>query len=142
VDRIETQRLENPWDTPGHTRAANARYVSPSPPALGVVLSEALVTELAERVTEHVLEQVGAQLAALTHSPYLTVTEAAEHLRAKPQRVYDLLSSGRLRRYKDGSRVLVSRAEIDAYLSGSGPNRVAPALPHSPQRRISKRIAA
>jgi excisionase family DNA binding protein len=48
---------------------------------------------------------------------YLTVAEAAECLRAKPQRVYDLLSAGRIRRYKDGARVLVKRAELEAYLA-------------------------
>jgi excisionase family DNA binding protein len=48
---------------------------------------------------------------------YLTVAEAAERLRAKPQRVYDLLSAGRIRRYKDGARVLVKRTELEAYLA-------------------------
>ena len=49
----------------------------------------------------------------------LTVPEAAKRLRAKPQRVYDLLSDGRLTRHKDGSRVLVDRRELDAYLGNS-----------------------
>jgi excisionase family DNA binding protein len=52
---------------------------------------------------------------------YLTVAEAAERLRAKPQRVYDLLSAGRIRRYKDGARVLVKRTELEAYLAKGGP---------------------
>lgn len=49
-------------------------------------------------------------------SPYLTVAEAAVYLRASRQRVYDLLSSRRLARHKDGARVLISRAELDTYL--------------------------
>jgi excisionase family DNA binding protein len=49
-------------------------------------------------------------------SPYLTVQEASEYLRCKPQRVHDLLSQGRLTRFKDGGRTLVSRAEIEAWL--------------------------
>jgi excisionase family DNA binding protein len=71
-------------------------------------------------VTKPVLEQLAAVLAdALAPAgvdeierrgyltkpdptPFLSVDEAAEHLAAKPQRVYDLLSSGRLTLYKTG----------------------------------------
>ncbi len=53
-------------------------------------------------------------------SPFLSIPEAAELLRAKRQRVDDLLSSDRLTRHKDGSRTLVSRAELLAYLNGGG----------------------
>ena len=56
------------------------------------------------------------QPAAPEASPYLTVTEAAAYLRSRRQRVYDLLSSRRLPRIKDGSRVLIRRADLDAYL--------------------------
>jgi excisionase family DNA binding protein len=52
-------------------------------------------------------------------SPFLTVAEAAVYLRASRQRVYDLLSSRRLPRHKDGARVLIRRADLDAYLGGS-----------------------
>jgi excisionase family DNA binding protein len=47
-------------------------------------------------------------------SPYLTVGEAADLLRSRRQRVYDLLSSGRLTRFKDGGRTLVLRVEVEA----------------------------
>jgi excisionase family DNA binding protein len=60
---------------------------------------------------------------------YLTVAEAAERLRAQRQRVYDLLSAGRLRRYKDGARVLVKRAELDAYLADRGARGTASLAP-------------
>jgi excisionase family DNA binding protein len=70
--------------------------------------------ELVEEIVERVLERLP------TASEFLTPTEAAELLRAKPQRVYDLLSSGRLTRHKDGSRVLVSRAELVAHLLPQG----------------------
>jgi len=46
----------------------------------------------------------------------MTVAEAAELIRAKPQRIYDLLSAGRLTRVNDGARTLVSRAEINQHL--------------------------
>ena len=96
---------------------------------------------LIERIVELVLTRL-ADRGESRRTPYLSVAEAAERLRAKPQRVYDLLSSGRLTRFKDGSRVLVSRDELDAYLAGAGRSRVAPALPHAAQSRISKGIAA
>jgi hypothetical protein len=42
----------------------------------------------------------------------------ADHRRCSRQRVYDLLSQGWLTRLEDGSRVLVARVEVDAYLRG------------------------
>jgi excisionase family DNA binding protein len=56
-------------------------------------------------------------------SPFLTVAEAAVYLRASRQRVYDLLSSRRLPRHRDGARVLIRRADLDAYLGQPRPER-------------------
>jgi excisionase family DNA binding protein len=53
---------------------------------------------------------------AATQSPYMTIPEAAALLRCKRQRIDDLLSQGRLARYKDGSRTLVSRREVEEHL--------------------------
>jgi excisionase family DNA binding protein len=92
-----------------------------------LVLPEELVDAIAERAAALVLERLGEPTAA---SPFLTVVEAAEFLRCERQRVYDLLSAGRLARHKDGSRVLVSRAELEAHVNG-----VAPALPTGPRSR-------
>jgi excisionase family DNA binding protein len=88
-----------------HTEA----YVS----GLALQLPDAVVEAIAERAAELVLERLTPEPA----SPYLTVAEAAEHARCSRQRIYDLCSSGRLHRYKDGARVLVSRAEIEAHLA-------------------------
>ena len=80
---------------------------------------------IARRATELVLEQLDARRAEPA-SPYMTIPEAAEYMRCRSrQRVDDLLSSGRLTRFKDGSRTLVSRAEVDAMLA----DRVAHPLP-------------
>lgn len=86
-----------------------------------LVVPEALVERIADRAAETVLARLNA-CTATRASAYLTVGEAATYLRCKPQRVYDLCSARRLTRYKDGSRVLVLRAEIDAgiYKRGSG----------------------
>lgn len=79
----------------------------------------ALPAGIVERIADLAAERVLAQLDARERSPYVSVAEAADILRAKPQRVYDLLSARRLTRYRDGARVLVSRAELDDYLAGT-----------------------
>lgn len=90
-----------------------------------------------------VVAAIAAEAAALVEvqpasvSPYMTVPEAADYLRCSRQRVYDLLSAGRLTRHKDGRRVLVFRAEADALLAGS--SGVAPRLPTRPQPRMDTR---
>jgi excisionase family DNA binding protein len=50
-------------------------------------------------------------------SEYLTIPEAAELLRCKRQRIYDLLSQRRIPRVKDGTRTLLRRSDLDAYLA-------------------------
>lgn len=43
----------------------------------------------------------------------LSVGEAADLLRCKPQRVYDLRSAGRLPRTTEGGRAVVRRTDLD-----------------------------
>jgi excisionase family DNA binding protein len=89
--------------------------------SLTLHLAEVRVTLSAETVDE-LAAVIARRLPAPSPtdpSPYLTVAEAAAYLRASRQRVYDLLSSRRLSRRKDGARVLISRAELDAYLGQS-----------------------
>jgi excisionase family DNA binding protein len=91
--------------------------------SLLTVLSAEARAELEQLVDARVREQVDRLLAASetrTASPYMTVPEAAEYLRCTRQRIYDLLSARRLRRFKDGSRVLISRAELDEHLARGG----------------------
>jgi len=90
---------------------------------------ESLTLHLADVRVTLPAEVVGALAAVLARrlpapaapdpSPYLTVADAAVYIQASRQRVYDLLSSRRLSRRKDGARVLISRAELDAYLGQS-----------------------
>jgi excisionase family DNA binding protein len=51
-------------------------------------------------------------------SPYLNVEQAASYIAAPKQRIYDLLSAGRIPKHKDGRRVLIRRDHLDAYLEG------------------------
>lgn len=79
-------------------------------PVLTVAASDGFLDELTERVLSRILPLVQTSRT----SPYMNVSEAADHLRCKPQRIYDLRSSGRLSRASDGSRALVLRSEIEA----------------------------
>ena len=79
-----------------------------------IELPDLLVERIAQRAAEVVLTRLDAPPPE--PSPYLTVEEAAAFLRCKRQRVDDLLSARRLTRHKDGSRTLVSRAELEAHV--------------------------
>jgi excisionase family DNA binding protein len=83
---------------------------------LGLVVPDDILETIAERAAAILLERQRAEAEAPPR--LLTVPEAAAFLRAKPQRVYDLLSDGRLTRHKDGRRVLVDRQELERYLAG------------------------
>jgi excisionase family DNA binding protein len=90
---------------------------APPPPTPGAALDAALaalVPAIAERVADLLTGRVGAALGS--RSPWLDVNEAADYLRCKPKRVYDLVSQSRVPAHKDGSRLLLHRDELDAYL--------------------------
>jgi excisionase family DNA binding protein len=63
-----------------------------------------------------IVEQMREQLAART-SPFLDVPEAAEYLRCKPQRIYDLVSQRVLPACRDGRRLLLRTSDLEAYVS-------------------------
>jgi excisionase family DNA binding protein len=85
---------------------------------LGAIFGPEVVAAIERLVDDRVAVALAEQAAtgAPPLSRYLTVTEAADYLRCSRQRVDDLLSSRRLTRVKDGSRTLLLREEIDAYL--------------------------
>src|SRR5687767_5261735 len=89
---------------------------------VSIALPQVFIEAVARRAAEIVLDQLDQRHQAT--SPYLTVKEAAAHLRCSRQRVYDLLSSGQLSRKKDGARVLVSRTEIEEHLDGGASSAV------------------
>jgi excisionase family DNA binding protein len=97
-----------------------------------VAFFESFALLVAERAVDLV-----ARCPSSPSSPYLSIAEAAEYLRCKPQRIYDLLSARRLAKYRDGTRVLVRRDELDAYVSG-----VTHALPPAAQPPAATRRAA
>jgi excisionase family DNA binding protein len=103
-----------------------------------IEISPETIEILVVRVAETVLAQLPIELLVPT-SPFMTIPEAAEYLRCKRQRIDDLLSERKLTRFKDGSRTLVSRAEIEGYITSNitstatGP--IAPVLPTTPRTR-------
>jgi excisionase family DNA binding protein len=85
--------------------------------ALALELPDSVLDEIAGRAAAIVLEQLEGPRS---QPEFLSVREAADLLRCKPQRIYDLLSARQLERFKDGSRVLVRRADVVAHLLPTG----------------------
>jgi excisionase family DNA binding protein len=80
----------------------------------GLTVTLVLPADVVAAIAAQMAAQVQAEPASV--GPYLTVAEAAEYLRAKPQRVYDLLSARRLTRHKEGSRTLLLRSELERHV--------------------------
>jgi excisionase family DNA binding protein len=89
-----------------------------------VELSPEELELVARRAADLVLAELDVSAGSV--SPFLSVEEAAEFLRCEPQRIYDLRTQGRLSKFGDGSRALVSRDELAAHAAGE---RVAHASP-------------
>lgn len=94
----------------GYGHDAYALRLGSSSP-FSVLLDEAL-EQLAERVADLLEERVRPR-AGDSVAELLNVREAAERLRCKPQRVYDLRSAGRLPRTTEGGRVVVRRSDLE-----------------------------
>ncbi|HET6999349.1 MAG TPA: helix-turn-helix domain-containing protein [Solirubrobacterales bacterium] len=93
-------------------RSPNAKHPNPG-------LALAVPTELVETIAQRAAELLAERQAEVESTPWLRVEEAADHLRCKPKRVYDLCSQRRIPFVKDGSRTLLRRSDLDAYLEAS-----------------------
>lgn len=87
--------------------------MSSSEGKLAIELPDSLIEAVTQRVADLLAERQRPAAPDL-----LTVDEAAELLRSKRQRVYDLISQGRLPCLRDGSRVLIRRTALLEYLEG------------------------
>jgi excisionase family DNA binding protein len=80
--------------------------------------------ELAVVLTDAQLAEIARQAAAFLPapepiaSPWLNVSDAAERLRCRKDRIYDLIALGKLHPRRDGRRVLLYRDDLDAYIEG------------------------
>lgn len=84
---------------------------------LSLSIPDALVDAVAERVAARLIPHVDA---ASKPTSWLDVEGAARYLACEPHRIYDLVSTGRLRPAKDGRRSLFRPAWLDAYLEEEG----------------------
>jgi len=84
---------------------------------------------------EAVAARVAELLAARDKAPerWIGVAQAAEHLACGTNRVYALVSAGRIPFVKEGSRVLFRRSTLDAWLTGGGGIRPYPLPIHCPR---------
>jgi len=90
---------------------------------LATVLVEAMIADA--RALEALASALVAQplarqalLAAMpasasSSSPWMTTEEVAAYLRCSPQRVREMVTSGRLERQKDGARNLYRRSDVE-----------------------------
>jgi excisionase family DNA binding protein len=81
-----------------------------------VHLPPSTVEAIAQRAAEVLAERIEK---VSEPAPYLSVAEAAEFLRCGRKRVYDLTGQRRLPYVKDGSRTLLRRVDLIAYLEGN-----------------------
>ena len=84
-----------------------------------MLVKEPLSLPFPDELFERIAERAADLLAERQRPPapeMLSVGETADLLRCKPQRVYDLMSQRRLPRLKDGSKVLIRRRDVLAYL--------------------------
>lgn len=81
-------------------------------------LTLAIPAEVVDAIAARVRTELLAELGRPT-DPWLDVAEAADYLRCKRQRIYDLCQQGRLKPARDGSRLLLRRSWLDAYLESA-----------------------
>lgn len=86
-------------------------------PQNSIPIPPELIEEIAQRAAEITAHR------AKPGSPWLTLEEAASHIRAPKSRLYALVSKRAIPFEKDGSRLLFHRAEIDAWLRAGGATR-------------------
>ena len=84
---------------------------------INVVLPAELIEKIAGVAAKLVIEQLEAEHGLYDKNYLLTVAEAANAFRCKPQRIYNLVSSQRLPKFKDGTRTLLRRADLDLHIA-------------------------
>lgn len=74
-----------------------------------------LLDEFVNRVADLVVHRLEAR-ESRPQTELLSLTEAAEVLRCKPQRIYQLRSMGRLPRTVEGGRAIVRRSDLEGLI--------------------------
>lgn len=80
-------------------------------------IPDPLLDEIAIRVAEELERRGMASLSEPDSSPWVDVAGAATYLRCERQRIYDLVSEGKIQPARDGRRLLFRREWLDTYLT-------------------------
>ncbi len=80
-------------------------------------IARALLAELDDDMLDVLAAKLAPRMPTSVSpvSPWLSVADAAERLRCKPDRIYDLIQLGKLKPRRDGRRVLLRVEDVDAY---------------------------
>src|ERR1700751_2283630 len=100
--RQESESMTNQATTTGHAN-------------LTVNLPPEAIEQIAQRAAEIVTER--------EVSPWLNTEQAADYLACPKSRIYDLVSLGRLKASRDGSRLLFRRYDLDGCFGRCSPSR-------------------
>jgi excisionase family DNA binding protein len=88
--------------------------------ALLAELTDADLDALAERLAPRLTDRLSPVSGS---TAWLTVPTAAEYLSCPTSRLYALVSAKRIPFYKDGSRTLFRREELDEWVRNGGARR-------------------
>jgi predicted DNA-binding transcriptional regulator AlpA len=83
--------------------------------ALPASALDLLLDEFVDRVADRVVHRLEAR-ESRHQTELLSAPEAAEVLRCKPQRIYELRSAGRLPRTVEGGRAVVRRSDLEGLI--------------------------
>lgn len=78
------------------------------------------MTTIDLRLDQETVDLIAVKVAEALGQPvrgWFNVAQAADYLACKPQRIYDLVSQGKLKSAKDGRRVLFRREWLDQALA-------------------------
>jgi excisionase family DNA binding protein len=87
--------------------------------AVSIDLPDALLEEIVSRLWKRVLSETAGSPSE-ADGWIRGATKAAGYLDCPPSRIYALVSQGMLPHRKDGSALVFSRAELDAFINGGG----------------------
>ena len=102
-----------------HWPAPNERRILEGAQRASGSLSLGVPVELIEAVAQRTADLLEERLPHRPE-PYLNVEQAAEYLAASTDRIYDLRRQG-LPHFKDGTRLLFKREDLDAWLARGDP---------------------
>jgi hypothetical protein len=80
---------------------------------VSLILPPEVLEQLAQRVADILEERTSAKSFPDVGSRWMTIEEASEYLRCRPQRVRNLRSARRLTPHVEGGRALCDRAEVE-----------------------------